>query len=198
MPSFIIFNILVSIVTTGSLSPRNSVGGDIVMRPFVCGWASPCVRARVRLSVALCPVDTMQTTVFAQLLSYFTCKLSMMWWGTLLILGHGVKGQGQIWHFVYKTLWTRYRLQFLPNHFQTSRVSCSWWDKEPYWFGITRSNFKVNLGHLRGDALRCLVFLFARDFDKNWFTLLFGNMSHIWIRSMQYVAMSMEHSLTEP
>ena len=42
--------------------------------------------------------------------------------GTLLIFGYGVKGQGQIWHFMYKTLWARYRLQFLPNHFQTSKL----------------------------------------------------------------------------
>ena len=32
--------------------------------------------------------------------------------GTLMILGHGAKGQGQRW------------LQFLPNHFQTSHGSC--------------------------------------------------------------------------
>ena len=44
--------------------------------------------------------------------------------GTLLILGHGVKGQGQPWHSVFKTLWTRYQLQFLPNHFQTLHVGC--------------------------------------------------------------------------
>ena len=44
--------------------------------------------------------------------------------GTLLILGHGVKGEGQLWHSVYNTLWTRYRLQFKPNHFQTSHVTC--------------------------------------------------------------------------
>ena len=47
--------------------------------------------------------------------------------GTLLILGHGIKGQGQLWHSVYKTLWAGYRLQFLPDHFQTSHVSCGWW-----------------------------------------------------------------------
>ena len=68
--------------------------------------------------------------------------------GTLLILGHGVKGQGQLWHFVYKTLWTRYRLQFLPNHFQTSHVSCGSWEEEPYWFWVTGSKVKVNFGTL--------------------------------------------------
>ena len=33
------------------LSPRNSVGGDIVMRPFVCGWVSEWVGVWVRPSV---------------------------------------------------------------------------------------------------------------------------------------------------
>ena len=32
--------------------------------------------------------------------------------GTLLIWGHVVKGQGQLRHSVFKTLWTRCRLQF--------------------------------------------------------------------------------------
>ena len=68
--------------------------------------------------------------------------------GTLLILGHGVKGQSQLWHFVYKTLWTGYRLQFLPNHFQTSHVSCGWWEEESYWFWVTGSKVKVNFGTL--------------------------------------------------
>ena len=56
-------------------------------------------------------------------------------------------------------LWTRYRLQFLPDQFQTSHVNCSWWEEEPYWFGITRSNFKVNIGPPAREchALRCLV-----------------------------------------
>ena len=38
-------------------------------------------------------VGRIQTTVFAQSLSNFTCKLWMMRGGTVLILGHGVKGQ---------------------------------------------------------------------------------------------------------
>ena len=37
----------------------------------------------------------------------------------LLILGHGVKGHGQLWHSVYKALLAQYRLQFMSNHFQT-------------------------------------------------------------------------------
>ena len=84
------------------------------------GW----VGERVGGSVTLYLVDTIATTVFAQSLSNFTCKLWMMRGGTLLILGYGVKGQGQLWHSVHKTLWTRYRLQFLLNRFQTSHVSC--------------------------------------------------------------------------
>ena len=42
-------------------------------------------------------VDKIQTTVFAQSLSNFTCKLWMMRVGALLIWGHGVKGQGQLY-----------------------------------------------------------------------------------------------------
>ena len=63
-------------------------------------------------SDALCLVGTLQTTVLAQSLSNFICELWMMREGTLLIFGHGVKGQGQLWHSVYKTLWAGYRLQF--------------------------------------------------------------------------------------
>ena len=58
------------------------------------------------------------------------------------------KGQGQHWHSVYKTLWARYRLQFLPNHFQTSHVRCGWWEVEFYWFWVTGSKVKVNIGNL--------------------------------------------------
>ena len=70
---------------------------------------------RSRSTSALCVydfVDMIQTTVLAQSLSDFTCKLWIIRGGTLMILDHGVKGQGQLWHSVYKILWTRYRLQF--------------------------------------------------------------------------------------
>ena len=80
------------------LSPCNSVGGDIVMPPFVCGWVSEWVHESV------CPS-----------------------------------------RFV---LWTWYRLQFLPNHFHASHVSCSWWEEEPYWFWVTGSKVKVKFGTL--------------------------------------------------
>ena len=72
---------------------------------------SELVRGRVGGSVTLYLVDTIATTVFDQSLSNFTCKLWMMRGGTISILGHGIKGQSQLWHSVYKTLWTRYRLQ---------------------------------------------------------------------------------------
>ena len=85
-------------------------------------------------------VDTIQTTIFAQSLSNFTCKLWMMRGGILLILGHGVKGQSQHWQSVYKTLWAGYRLQFLPNHFQTPHVSCGWREEELYWFWGSKVN----------------------------------------------------------
>ena len=52
-------------------------------------------------------VGTIATTVFAQSLSNFTFQLCLMRGGTLLIMGHGMKGQGQLWHSVYKTLWAR-------------------------------------------------------------------------------------------
>ena len=128
--------------------PRNSVGGDIVTRPFVGGWGSEWVRECVGAYVTLYLVDTIATTGFAQSLSNFTCTFTMMRGGTLLILGHGVKGQGQLWHSVYKTLWTRWRLQFLINHFQTSHISCRWWEEEPYWFWVTGSKVKANFGTL--------------------------------------------------
>ena len=64
-----------------------------------------------------------QTAVLVQSLSNYTCKLSMMRGETLLILGRGVNGQGQFWHSAYKTLWALYRLQFLPDYFQTSHAS---------------------------------------------------------------------------
>ena len=100
------------------LSPRNSVGGAIVRQPSVCGWVSEWVRECVRASVALYLVDTIATKVFVRSLSNFTCKLYMMIEGTLLILGHGVKGQGQLWHSVYKTLWQDTGYIFCPITFK--------------------------------------------------------------------------------
>ena len=47
----------------------------------------------------------------------------------------GLRAQCQLWHSVYKTLRAQYTLQFLPDHFQTSPVSCGWWEKNPIDFG---------------------------------------------------------------
>ena len=47
----------------------------------------------------------------------------MMRGETLLILGRGIRAQGQFWHSAYETLWARYRLKFLPDYFQTSHTS---------------------------------------------------------------------------
>ena len=63
-------------------------------------------------------MGTIQATVFAQSLSNFTRKLFMLRKGTLLILGHRVKNQGQIKQSVFETLWTQHRQQFLLNCFQ--------------------------------------------------------------------------------
>ena len=90
-------------------------------------------------------MDTIETTVFAGSLLNFTCKLFMMRGGTLLILGHGVKSQGQIWHFVYKTLWTRYRLLFCPITFKLHIKVVHDERMNPIDFG---SKVKVNLGTL--------------------------------------------------
>ena len=79
---------------------------------------SGCVRLSVRRALP-CGHDT--DYIFRPI----TFKLFIvMRGGTLLILGHGVKGQGQLCHSAYETLWARYRLQILPYHFQTTNVSC--------------------------------------------------------------------------
>ena len=60
-----------------------------------------------RSTLALCIenfVGTIQTTVLVQSLSNITCKLWMMRGRTLLIFGHGFKGQGQLWHSAFETL----------------------------------------------------------------------------------------------
>ena len=67
---------------------------------------SESVRGRVGGSVTFYLVDTIATTNFDQSLSNFTCKLWIMRGGTLLIFGHGDKGQCRHWHSLYKTLWT--------------------------------------------------------------------------------------------
>ena len=46
--------------------------------------------------------------------------------------GHEVKGQ--LWIYAYGTLWTQYRLHFLPIRCHTSQVYCVWWKQDTYYF----------------------------------------------------------------
>ena len=70
----------------------------------------------------------------------------MMRGGIVLILGRMVKCRGQLWHSAYKTLWAWCILQFLPNHFHSSRSPCWWWEEEPFCFWVMRSKVNVNFG----------------------------------------------------
>ena len=60
------------------------------MLPFVCESVSGCVCQALNILVG-----TIQIIIFAQLLSNFIHMSSIMRVWTLLILGHGDKGQGQ-------------------------------------------------------------------------------------------------------
>ena len=107
------------------LSPRNIVWGDIVRTLLILGNR---VKGQVifgTLCIKSCGPDTDYN--FCPITSNFTCTLFMMRGGTLLILGHGVKGQGQLWHSLYKTLWARYRLQFLCPRPERSAGAFSNW-----------------------------------------------------------------------
>ena len=64
---------------------------NAAVRGWLGEWVGSWVGGYVGGSVTLYLVDTIATTVFDQSLSNFTCKLSMMRGGTLLILGHEVK-----------------------------------------------------------------------------------------------------------
>ena len=125
------------------LSPRNSVGGDVVMRPFVCGWVRSCV-----CSSRFALVGTIQTLVFARSLSNF--NVSCSWWQEepywFWVTGSKVKvkfGTLSIKPCGHDT-----GHSFLPYHFKTLHVSCSWREKEPYWVWVRGSKVKVNLGAL--------------------------------------------------
>ena len=54
--------------------------------------------------------------------------LSMIMAGTTFILGHGIKGQGQLWYFVYKKLLPRNIFVFMrrPGLFGGTLYTCSW------------------------------------------------------------------------
>ena len=83
--------------------------------------------------------------------------------GTLLILNHGVKGQGQLcppargchalrclviplqhggWYRSTGGSWASECVHLY--RFQTTHVSCSWWEMEPHWFWVTWLKVKVN------------------------------------------------------
>ena len=53
----------------------------------------------------------------------------MMGRGTLLILGRGVKGQGQFWHSVYNALWAQY-VQTAVYVQSLSNFKCTLWKGE--------------------------------------------------------------------
>ena len=148
------------------LSPRNSVGGDIVMWPFVCGWVSPYV------CPCVCPcVCPSRSALWAQyklqiLPHHFqTSHVSCSWWEEepywFLVTESKVKVK--FGTLSIKPCGHKYRQQYLPNHFQTSHASCGWWEEEPYWFLVTGSKGNVNFAPpppppaLRGDATLCVV-----------------------------------------
>ena len=68
------------------------------------------------------PCGRDESTVLAQLLSNFTHKMLITGGGTLSILGHGIKSQGLLLNFVYKTLRHDADKGFR-RHLQTSYVS---------------------------------------------------------------------------
>ena len=69
----------------------------------------------------------------------------MMRGGTLLILGHGVKAQGQIRLSVYKTLWTRYRLVFAQSLSNSTLVTDDE-KRNPIDFGLGGQRSTLALG----------------------------------------------------
>ena len=74
-----------------------------VRRALPCGQDKDYSQLWHCMYLLLGLVGRIQTAVYVQSLSNFTCRLWMMKEETLLILGQG--GQGQLWHSVYKTLW---------------------------------------------------------------------------------------------
>ena len=54
------------------------------------------------------------------------CAMIRTW--TTLILGHGIKGQGQLWYFVFETLLARNRLVSMrrPEWFAGAFTICNW------------------------------------------------------------------------
>ena len=88
-------------------------------------------------------MGTIATTVFVQSLSNFTCKLWMMRGEILSILGHGVKGQGQLLLCVQDLVG---RIQTTVFTQSISNFTCKVWMMRggSHWFWVTGS--KVNFG----------------------------------------------------
>ena len=91
-------------------------------QPFVGGWVSEWVGLWMGSwligSFTFYLVDTIATTVFAQSLSNFTWTFTMMREGTLLILGHGAKGQGQLCTLCIRPCWHDTDYSFCPITFK--------------------------------------------------------------------------------
>ena len=118
---------------------------------WVGAWVCPCVHESV------CPSHfALWTRYRLQFLPdhFHTSYVSCSWWEEepywFWVMGSRVKVKfGSLSIKPFGMVPTkRYRLQFLPNHFQTSHVSCSWWEEEPYWFWVTGSKVKVKFGTL--------------------------------------------------
>ena len=86
-----------------------------------------------------------------------------------MILGQRLKGQGQLWHTVYKALLAQYRLQFMSNHFQTSHVDDE--GRNPIDFGswghMSRSTLPPCEGMPRFALSSCSLFLIPL-LDIDW------------------------------
>ena len=94
------------------LSPRNSVGGDIVMRPFVCGWVSECVCPAVSLSVRPSR-SALWARYRLQILPHHFHTLHVRG-GTLLIFGHGSKVKVKFGTSSIKLCWHNTGYSFCP------------------------------------------------------------------------------------
>ena len=93
--------------------------------------------------------------------------------GTLLILGHRIKGQGQLWLCVYKTVWAGYRVQFSLSHFQTSHVSFGWLE-EPYFVLGSRVKSQGQLWH-------SVYKTFWAGYRLNFFPITFKLKYKLWM-----------------
>ena len=117
-------------------------------------------------------VDTIQTTVLAESLSNFTCKLWMIRRGTPLILGHGVKGKVNFGTLCIKPCGQDKDYIFFPITFKLHMYVVDDERKNPIDFGSRdqRSRSTLPPPLARGcHALRCLVI-----------HVLFSNFQFLW------------------